>query len=138
AGNPIKEILLELNLPDHRSILTDSKVTPTKHGRMTKPYSSPRFIANCFNAGYLKMEVKIGSCLNELFEDGVVKREEILQPTLEVEIARHACRGNWRRERRKKHVGLGHVQQSRSTVLFLTNDIGIVRVGSSSGEVQGK
>ncbi|GJY32585.1 hypothetical protein Tco_0417054 [Tanacetum coccineum] len=25
---------------------------------MTKPYSSPRFIANCFNAGYLKMEVK--------------------------------------------------------------------------------
>ncbi|GJU26882.1 hypothetical protein Tco_1165503 [Tanacetum coccineum] len=37
------------------SILTDSKVTPTKHGRMTKPYSSPRFIANYFNAGYLKM-----------------------------------------------------------------------------------
>ncbi|GKB96206.1 hypothetical protein Tco_0982343 [Tanacetum coccineum] len=25
AGNPIKEILLKLNLPDHRSILTDSK-----------------------------------------------------------------------------------------------------------------
>nr|GEW71663.1 putative reverse transcriptase domain-containing protein [Tanacetum cinerariifolium] len=41
------------------SILTDSQVTPTKHGRMTKPYSSPRFIANCFNEGYLKMEVKI-------------------------------------------------------------------------------
>ncbi|GJX09036.1 hypothetical protein Tco_0198895 [Tanacetum coccineum] len=59
AGNPVKEILLKLNLPDHRSILTDSKVTPTKHGRMTKPYSSPRFIANCFNAGYLKMEVKV-------------------------------------------------------------------------------
>ncbi|GKE09967.1 hypothetical protein Tco_1413518 [Tanacetum coccineum] len=48
AGNPVKEILLKLNLPDHRSILTDSKVTPTKHGRMTKLYSSPRFIANCF------------------------------------------------------------------------------------------
>ncbi|GJW76686.1 hypothetical protein Tco_0138368 [Tanacetum coccineum] len=48
AGNPVKEILLKLNLPDHMSILTDSKVTPTKHGRMTKPYSSPRFIANCF------------------------------------------------------------------------------------------
>ncbi|GJV43937.1 hypothetical protein Tco_1428473 [Tanacetum coccineum] len=31
-----------------RSILMDLKVTPTKHGRMTKPYSSPRFIANCF------------------------------------------------------------------------------------------
>ncbi|GJZ09743.1 hypothetical protein Tco_0544026 [Tanacetum coccineum] len=59
AGNPVKEILLKLNLPDHRSILTDLKVTPTKHGRMTKPYSSPRFIANCFNAGYLKMEVKV-------------------------------------------------------------------------------
>ncbi|GKC51441.1 hypothetical protein Tco_1074186 [Tanacetum coccineum] len=42
AGNPIKEILLKLNLPDHRSILTDSKVTPTKHGRMKKPYSSPK------------------------------------------------------------------------------------------------
>nr|GEX17613.1 hypothetical protein [Tanacetum cinerariifolium] len=59
AGNPVEEILLKLNLPDHKSILTDSKVTPTKHGRMTKPYSSPHFIANCFNAGYLKMEVKV-------------------------------------------------------------------------------
>ncbi|GKF38642.1 hypothetical protein Tco_0118703, partial [Tanacetum coccineum] len=27
AGNPVKEILLKLNLPDHRSILTDSKDT---------------------------------------------------------------------------------------------------------------
>ncbi|GJW72269.1 hypothetical protein Tco_0129186 [Tanacetum coccineum] len=59
AGNPVKEILLKLNLPNHKSILTDSKVTPTKHGRMTKPCSSPRFIANYFNAGYLKMEVKV-------------------------------------------------------------------------------
>ncbi|GJW69103.1 hypothetical protein Tco_0123527 [Tanacetum coccineum] len=50
AGNPVKEILLKLNLPDHRSILMDSKVTPTKHGRMTKPYSSPCFIANYFIA----------------------------------------------------------------------------------------
>nr|GEX02400.1 RNA-directed DNA polymerase, eukaryota [Tanacetum cinerariifolium] len=58
SGNPVKKILLKLNLPDHRSILTDSQVTPTKQGRMTKPYSSLRFIANCFNAGYLKMEVK--------------------------------------------------------------------------------
>ncbi|GJR79651.1 hypothetical protein Tco_0150436 [Tanacetum coccineum] len=54
ARNPIKEILLKLNLPDHRSILTDSKVTPTKPGRMTKPCLSPRFIANYFNAGILK------------------------------------------------------------------------------------
>nr|GEY92096.1 hypothetical protein [Tanacetum cinerariifolium] len=41
------------------SILVDSHVTPTKHGRMPKPYSSPCFIANCFNVGYLKMEVKV-------------------------------------------------------------------------------
>nr|GEU45777.1 hypothetical protein [Tanacetum cinerariifolium] len=58
TGNPVKEILYKLNLPDHGSILMDSKVTPTKHKRMTKPYSSPHFIANSFNAGYLKMEVK--------------------------------------------------------------------------------
>nr|GFC62652.1 hypothetical protein [Tanacetum cinerariifolium] len=66
-GNPIKEILLKLNLPDHRSILTDSQVTSTKHGQMTKPSSSSRFIANYFNAGYLKMEEKVlvSSCLKD-------------------------------------------------------------------------
>nr|GEW73211.1 retrovirus-related Pol polyprotein from transposon TNT 1-94 [Tanacetum cinerariifolium] len=32
AGNPVKEIRLKLNLLDHKSIITDSKVTPTKHG----------------------------------------------------------------------------------------------------------
>nr|GEW14477.1 hypothetical protein [Tanacetum cinerariifolium] len=42
----------------NRSILTDLQVTPTKPGRMTKPYSSHRFIANCFNARNLKMNVK--------------------------------------------------------------------------------
>ncbi|GKD28320.1 hypothetical protein Tco_1239098, partial [Tanacetum coccineum] len=26
AGNPVKEILLKLNLPDHRSIFMDSKI----------------------------------------------------------------------------------------------------------------
>ncbi|GKD68907.1 hypothetical protein Tco_1322997, partial [Tanacetum coccineum] len=30
AGNPVKEILLKLNLPDHRSILTDSKAKASK------------------------------------------------------------------------------------------------------------
>ncbi|GKD33371.1 hypothetical protein Tco_1248880 [Tanacetum coccineum] len=67
AGNPIKEILLKLNIPDHKSILMDSKVTSTKHGRMTKPYSSPHFIANYFNAGYLKMKVKVpdSNCLKD-------------------------------------------------------------------------
>nr|GEY96118.1 hypothetical protein [Tanacetum cinerariifolium] len=59
AGNLVKKILLKLNLSDHRSILTDLQVTPTKPGRMTKPYSSYRFIANCFNAENLKMEVKV-------------------------------------------------------------------------------
>ncbi|GKC18806.1 hypothetical protein Tco_1020956 [Tanacetum coccineum] len=44
VGNPVKQILLKLILPDHRSILTDSKVTPTKHGRMTKPYSPPALL----------------------------------------------------------------------------------------------
>nr|GEW61547.1 reverse transcriptase domain-containing protein [Tanacetum cinerariifolium] len=40
------------------SILTDLQVTQTKHGRMTNLYLSHRFIANCFNAGNIKMEVK--------------------------------------------------------------------------------
>ncbi|GJX95005.1 putative reverse transcriptase domain-containing protein [Tanacetum coccineum] len=31
AGNPVKEILHKLNLPDHRSILTDSKITCILH-----------------------------------------------------------------------------------------------------------
>nr|GEW04849.1 ribonuclease H-like domain-containing protein [Tanacetum cinerariifolium] len=67
AGNPVKEILLKLNLPNHKSILIDLQVTPTKHGRTTKPYSSYRFIANCLNAGYLKMEVNVpvSSCLED-------------------------------------------------------------------------
>nr|GEX19176.1 hypothetical protein [Tanacetum cinerariifolium] len=59
VGNPDKEILLKLNLLDHRSILTDLMVTLTKNERMTKPYSSPCFIAICFNARYLKMEVRV-------------------------------------------------------------------------------
>nr|GEU62831.1 hypothetical protein [Tanacetum cinerariifolium] len=41
------------------SILTDLQVTPTKPERMTKPYSSYRFIANCFSVGNIKMEVKV-------------------------------------------------------------------------------
>nr|GEY03171.1 retrovirus-related Pol polyprotein from transposon TNT 1-94 [Tanacetum cinerariifolium] len=41
-----------------QGISHEVSVIPTKPGRMTKPYSSNRFIANCFNAGNLKMEVK--------------------------------------------------------------------------------
>nr|GEX43243.1 hypothetical protein [Tanacetum cinerariifolium] len=37
-----------------RSILTNLQVTPTKPGLMTKPYSSHRFIANCFIARNFK------------------------------------------------------------------------------------
>nr|GEX14876.1 reverse transcriptase domain-containing protein [Tanacetum cinerariifolium] len=41
-----------------KSILMDLQVTLTKPGRITKPYSSHRIIANCFNARNFKMEVK--------------------------------------------------------------------------------
>ncbi|GJS16768.1 reverse transcriptase domain-containing protein [Tanacetum coccineum] len=70
AVNPVKEILLKLNLPDHRSILIDSKVTPTKHGLMTKPYSSPALLhdqnqnkskVNKLN-GYLKITTQSTRC----------------------------------------------------------------------------
>nr|GEY24661.1 zinc finger, CCHC-type [Tanacetum cinerariifolium] len=57
------------------SILMDLQVTPTKPGRMTKPYSSYHFIANCFNAGNLKMEVKNPE------EDQLNLIEEDLEPT---------------------------------------------------------
>nr|GEU55186.1 uncharacterized mitochondrial protein AtMg00810-like [Tanacetum cinerariifolium] len=50
---------IQNQLLDYRSILMDFQVTPTKPGRMTKPYSSHRFIGNYFNVGNLKMEVKV-------------------------------------------------------------------------------
>ncbi|GKC93539.1 hypothetical protein Tco_1158981 [Tanacetum coccineum] len=50
AGNPIKEILLKSNLPDYRSILTDTKI----HIKMAWRYLIPaaaqdksRFITTC-------------------------------------------------------------------------------------------
>ncbi|GJU69615.1 retrovirus-related pol polyprotein from transposon TNT 1-94 [Tanacetum coccineum] len=82
--NPIKEILLKLNLPDHMSILTDSQVTPTKHWRMTKPYSSLRFIANCFNARCLKIKVKFTLGSKEFGLEG--KAENGLYDELEHEV----------------------------------------------------
>ncbi|GJV07255.1 hypothetical protein Tco_1344911 [Tanacetum coccineum] len=36
AGNPVKKILLKLNLSDHKSILTDLKVSPTNPGIKVK------------------------------------------------------------------------------------------------------
>ncbi|GJX49308.1 hypothetical protein Tco_0276153 [Tanacetum coccineum] len=79
AGNPVKEILLKLNLLDHRSILMDSKVTPTTPGRMTKPYSSPRFIANCLNAGYVKMVVKVPDYSDEVLKLRNFKKDATLK-----------------------------------------------------------
>nr|GFA57744.1 hypothetical protein [Tanacetum cinerariifolium] len=50
------ELILEHT---QQGISHEVSVTPTKPGRMTKPYSFHRFIANCFNAGNIKMEVKV-------------------------------------------------------------------------------
>nr|GFA94884.1 hypothetical protein [Tanacetum cinerariifolium] len=63
-----------------RSILTELQVTPTKPGRMTKPYSSHRFIDNCFNAGNFKMEVKDGELRLCLVDD--LKAFEITSNTV--------------------------------------------------------
>nr|GEV14653.1 putative reverse transcriptase domain-containing protein [Tanacetum cinerariifolium] len=49
---------LERFVRGRMSILMDLQVTPTKPRLMTKAYSSHRFIANYFNPGNLKMEVK--------------------------------------------------------------------------------
>ncbi|GJZ76667.1 hypothetical protein Tco_0641339 [Tanacetum coccineum] len=41
VGNPVKEILLKLNLPDHRSILTDSKMEVKVTGVMPSDVDGP-------------------------------------------------------------------------------------------------
>nr|GEU36702.1 ankyrin repeat-containing domain, PGG domain, Gag-polypeptide of LTR copia-type [Tanacetum cinerariifolium] len=66
------------------SILTDLQVTPTKPGRMTKPYSSHYFIANCFNVGNLKMDVKDYTELNNLNVPLEPNRDQVddLMPTI--------------------------------------------------------
>nr|GEU56275.1 hypothetical protein [Tanacetum cinerariifolium] len=54
-------VLSALRRSDNENMLSlINLVTPTKPRRMTKPYPSHRFIANCFNAGNFKMEVKTG------------------------------------------------------------------------------
>nr|GEV55987.1 hypothetical protein [Tanacetum cinerariifolium] len=59
----------------------------------------------------------IRSGLKKLFEFDVVKQEENIPPTLEVDILRHAYRGDWRREARKKQVRLTrHVLVTRPYV----------------------
>ncbi|GJW74728.1 hypothetical protein Tco_0134098 [Tanacetum coccineum] len=50
ARNPVKEILLNLNLPDHRSILTDSKIRIKIEWRHLVPVAvqdKSRFIGTC-------------------------------------------------------------------------------------------
>nr|GEV25319.1 hypothetical protein [Tanacetum cinerariifolium] len=65
------ELILEQT---QQGVCHEVSVTPAKHGRMTKRYSSPRFIANCFNVGYLKMEVKRRSVkVKELQEICIIK-----------------------------------------------------------------
>nr|GEV60803.1 hypothetical protein [Tanacetum cinerariifolium] len=59
-------------------------VTLTKPGRMTKPYSSHRFIDNCFNAENLKMEVKIS--VEVLGYDRKEKSEKLGRVSTEMEL----------------------------------------------------
>ncbi|GKC43034.1 ribonuclease H-like domain-containing protein [Tanacetum coccineum] len=47
AGNPVKEILLKLNLPDHKSVLTDSKIYIKMDMDVPGSSKSQRFIATC-------------------------------------------------------------------------------------------
>ncbi|GJS69257.1 hypothetical protein Tco_0702098 [Tanacetum coccineum] len=50
AGNPVKEILLNLNLPNHRLILTDSKIYIKMEWRymvLAVVQDMSRFIATC-------------------------------------------------------------------------------------------
>ncbi|GKB16471.1 hypothetical protein Tco_0850394 [Tanacetum coccineum] len=46
AGNPIKEILLNLNLPDHKSVLTELKVQVKMEMEIPQS-SSVKFITAC-------------------------------------------------------------------------------------------
>nr|GEX91097.1 hypothetical protein [Tanacetum cinerariifolium] len=50
---------------------------------MTKPYSSHRFIANCFNAGHLKIEEKIISFFNLLNHDPTKEMDSILEDSID-------------------------------------------------------
>ncbi|GJS19464.1 retrovirus-related pol polyprotein from transposon TNT 1-94 [Tanacetum coccineum] len=43
AGNPVKEILLKLNLPDHRSILTDLRILKDGHGDLKYMFQDFRY-----------------------------------------------------------------------------------------------
>nr|GEV28783.1 hypothetical protein [Tanacetum cinerariifolium] len=80
-GNPIKEILLKLNLPDHRSILTDSKMDVEVPGssRLT------RFIATCsYSIDIYKDIMKVQNALAEyMILSGADNRPPMLDKDLE-------------------------------------------------------
>nr|GEU76061.1 hypothetical protein [Tanacetum cinerariifolium] len=58
AGNPVKEILLKLNLPDHRSILTDSKEYIKKDVEVPGSSRLTRFIATCSYSTDIYKDIK--------------------------------------------------------------------------------
>nr|GEV82457.1 transposase, MuDR, MULE transposase domain protein [Tanacetum cinerariifolium] len=60
-----------------RSILMDLQVTPTKPGRMTKPYSSHRFIASCFNDETLRWSDEVLKLEN--FKKDESKNSQVIQ-----------------------------------------------------------
>ncbi|GJR05541.1 hypothetical protein Tco_0528525 [Tanacetum coccineum] len=114
AGNPVKKILLKLNLSDHRSILTDLKVTPTKPGRMTKPYSSPRFIANCF-------AIKVGGEFEDYYSDKIrsIIKEDTAYSGLKT-------KGPQRKEDQSPHLGKairGNEEDKRRGVEYVMSKI---------------
>ncbi|GJY93217.1 hypothetical protein Tco_0508999 [Tanacetum coccineum] len=59
AGNPVKEILLKLNLPDHRSILTDSKVNPTTRANDKSIFIPPTLLLTVLLQIYIKIDVEV-------------------------------------------------------------------------------
>nr|GEW85511.1 hypothetical protein [Tanacetum cinerariifolium] len=68
-----------------KSILTDSKVTLTKYGRMTKPYSSPKFIANCFLSRLYKDGH--GGIQTKLLYTNEQQSENFIKPSQQIDYA---------------------------------------------------
>nr|GEW36717.1 integrase, catalytic region, zinc finger, CCHC-type, peptidase aspartic, catalytic [Tanacetum cinerariifolium] len=102
AGNPIKETLPKLCLPDHRSIFMDSKDNLTKNEQMTKSYSSPKFIANCFVADiykdgqgdtYYASVVEMASAVCFLENQDVGQQPIKVDPNVVLEANGHGVKG---------------------------------------------
>nr|GEW67816.1 ribonuclease H-like domain-containing protein [Tanacetum cinerariifolium] len=95
------ELILEHT---QQGISHEVSVTPTKPGRITKPYSSYRFIANCFNAGNLKMEVK----------GEIVRYKKSIDHSIEISLS--SQKANWAIGRPKAMMGsiLAHLVRLKS------------------------